>query len=77
MRIEPLRNRRKAADVAEHQRHLAQLSAERQPLGMFGKLLDHRRRQIAAESMAHLSALGLGAHKHYRRGREIDQEPDH
>jgi hypothetical protein len=43
---------------------------------VIGDLLDDGWREIAAEGMAHLAALGLGAEEQDGRGAEIYQDPD-
>ena len=74
--IEALREGGEAADVAEHERHLAHRAAELEPLGMARELLDDGGCEIAAERDAHAPALGLGAQEQRRRGREVDEEYD-
>ena len=51
-------------------------AAERQTVGMLGELLDNSRRQIAAEGVTDLAALGLGAEEQDGRGAQVDQYPD-
>ena len=85
--LEGFRDGGEAADVGEHDGHLALLAAEHELFRRLRELLDQRRRQILAERRADLPPLRLLAHEAGedqrqidRRGRqqrigEIDQQP--
>ena len=62
-----------AADVGEHDGHLALLAAEHELFRRLRQLLDQRRRQILAEGGADLLALRLLANEAGENQREVDR----
>ena len=69
-----LRDRGEAADVAEHDRHVARLAAEHELLRRLRKLLDQRRRKILTERRADLAPLRLLLDEIGEHQRQIDQQ---
>ena len=68
------RDRGEAADVAEHDGHVARLAAEHELLRRLRELLDQRRREILAERRADLAALRLLLDEIGEHQREVDQQ---
>ena len=73
LRVKFFGNRGEVPDIAKQHRHGLHLAAQGELFRMGGELLDHRRRQIAAERAAHLAALGLGAQIDNQGSGQIDK----
>ncbi len=69
-----LRDRGEAADVAEHDRHLALFAAEHELFRRLRELLDQRRRKILAERRPDLPPLRLLLDEVGEHQREVDQQ---